>query len=103
LLTYSFVCRDKPKITKIVDSLNLKITSAKYTEPKAHLEAILRQWLPLSTAILDLVCVYLPSPLEVTEERVKNLMCSGFRKFESYPVDTQNLKEGLVVHHFFSI
>ena len=77
-----------------MDSLNLKITSAKFTEPKAHLEAILRQWLPLSTAILDLVCVYLPSPLDVTEERVKSLMCSGFRKFESYPMDTQNLKEG---------
>ena len=33
----------------------------------------------------------------MTEDRVKNLMCSGFRKFESYPEDTQKLKDGMYV------
>ena len=60
-----------------------------------HLHAIMHQWLPLSVSILNLVCSYLPSPLEMQEERVKNLMCSGFRKFEAYPEETQALKDGL--------
>ena len=87
---------DKPKISKIVESLNIKVTTAKFPDPKTHLQAILHQWLPLSASILDLVCSYLPSPLEMDEERVKKLMCSGFRKFEAYPEKTRKLKDGIV-------
>lgn len=95
-----YLCSDKPKISKIVDSLSLKVTTAKFPDPKTHLQAILHQWLPLSASILDLVCSYLPSPLEMSEERVKNLMCSGFRKFEAYPEETQKLKEGMLSYKY---
>ena len=36
----------------------------------------------------------LPSPLEVTEERVEKLLCSNARKFDSLPEQTQQLKDG---------
>ncbi|XP_057305551.1 elongation factor-like GTPase 1 isoform X1 [Hydractinia symbiolongicarpus] len=86
--------RDKEKIDKIVASLKLKISArdSKYTDYRIHLHAILRQWLPLSDALLGMVCKVLPSPLDIKEERVKNLMCSGFKKFESFSFETQQLK-----------
>ena len=88
--------RNKEKIDKITTSLNLKISvrDSKFTDSRVHLQAILRQWLPLSDAMLNMVCEYLPSPLDISEERVKKLMCSGFKKFESYPEQTQKLKDG---------
>lgn len=79
-----------------MSSLNLKLSvrDTKGTDPRIHLHAITRQWLPLATSLLDMVCEALPSPLEVSEERVKNLMCGGFKKFDAYPRKTQLLKEG---------
>jgi len=88
--------RENPeKIEKIVKSLNLKISirDSKSSESNAHLSAIFRQWLPLSNAVLEMVCNKLPSPLEITEERVKNLICGGFRNFASLPCETQQLME----------
>lgn len=87
--------RDKEKIDKIVESLKLKISvrDSKQTDVRVHLQAIMRQWLSLSTSLLDMACDELPSPLEMSEERVKNLMSGGFRKFDSFPLTTQSLKE----------
>ena len=46
--------RDKDKMLKIIDSLNLKIAARdlRHNDPKVHLQAICGQWLPLSEAVL---------------------------------------------------
>ena len=82
---------------KIVASLGLKLSArdSRFTDPKAYLQAILRQWLPLSDAILKMVSLKLPSPLEMAEERVEKLMSGGLRKFDSLPQETRELKPGI--------
>ncbi|XP_006139317.2 elongation factor-like GTPase 1 [Pelodiscus sinensis] len=86
--------RDKEKMDKIVSSLGLKIGAreSRHSDPKVHLSAICSQWLPISQAVLSMVCSKLPSPLDITAERVEKLMCVGVRTFESLPPETQELK-----------
>lgn len=88
--------RNKEHIEKIVQSLNLKISArdARQTDSKSHLQAIFREWLPLSKTVLQMVVEKLPSPLEISCERVEKLMCSGLRSFESLPEQTKSLKHG---------
>lgn len=96
----SFNCsinRDKEKITKITSALNLKISiqDSKYTQDsRIHLHSILRQWLPLAESVLEMVAQQLPSPNNVNDERIKNLMCGRFKNLEAFNEDTQNLKTG---------
>lgn len=51
-------CRDKEKIDKIVTSLGLKIGAreARHSDPKVQLNAICSQWLPISQAVLGILC-----------------------------------------------
>jgi ribosome assembly protein 1 len=39
-----------------------------------------------------MVCVKLPAPCEITEEKAEKLMCSTTERFDSLPNDTQQLK-----------
>ncbi|XP_072134445.1 elongation factor-like GTPase 1 isoform X2 [Mobula birostris] len=93
------VRRDKEKINKIVNSLGLSILprDSRHTDPRVHLNAICTQWLPISQAVLSMVCHKLPSPLDITEERVEKLMCVRSRRFDSLPTQTQSLKQGIQV------
>ncbi|XP_052015452.1 elongation factor-like GTPase 1 [Apodemus sylvaticus] len=86
--------KDKEKIDKIVTSLGLKIGAreARHSDPKVHINAICSQWLPISHAVLAMVCHKLPSPLDMTSERVEKLLCTGSQTFESLPLETQALK-----------
>lgn len=43
-----------------------------------------------------MVCQKLPSPLDMTAERVERLMCAGSQTFDSLPPETQALKAGEV-------
>uniref|UniRef100_A0A8B9YVI2 Elongation factor-like GTPase 1 n=1 Tax=Buteo japonicus TaxID=224669 RepID=A0A8B9YVI2_9AVES len=90
--------RDKEKIEKIVTSLGLKIGAreSRHADPKVHLNAICSQWLPISDAVLSMVCNKLPSPLDITAERVEKLMCVGARTFDSLPPETQELKNAFM-------
>ncbi|GAB0194162.1 elongation factor-like GTPase 1 [Grus japonensis] len=90
--------RDKEKIEKIVTSLGLKIGAreSRHADPKVHLNAICSQWLPISDAVLSMVCNKLPSPLDITAERVEKLMCVGARTFDSLPPETQELKSAFM-------
>ncbi|XP_078283410.1 elongation factor-like GTPase 1 isoform X2 [Rhinoraja longicauda] len=92
------VRRDKEKINKIVNSLGLSILprDSRHTDPRVHLNAICHQWLPISQAVLAMVCNKLPSPLDITEERVEKLMCVRSRRFDSLPVQTQALKQAFL-------
>ena len=89
--------RDKERIEKIVQSLNLKISArdSRQNDSKAYLQAIFHQWLPLSKTVLQMVVEKLPSPLEISSERIEKLMCGGLRSFESLPDKTRELKQGL--------
>ncbi|XP_035410455.1 elongation factor-like GTPase 1 isoform X2 [Cygnus atratus] len=90
--------RDKEKIEKIITSLGLKIGAreSRHADPKVHLNAICSQWLPISDAVLSMVCNKLPSPLDITAERVEKLMCVGARTFDSLPPETQELKSAFM-------
>lgn len=86
--------RDKEKVEKVVTSLGIKVIARdlRHSDPKVLLHAICSQWLPVSKAVLSMVCEKLPSPLEVTAERVEKLMSVGTRRFDSLPERTQALK-----------
>ncbi|XP_027427421.1 elongation factor-like GTPase 1 isoform X1 [Zalophus californianus] len=86
--------KDREKIDKIVTSLGLKIGAreARHSDPKVQINAICSQWLPISHAVLAMVCQKLPSPLDMTAERVERLMCTGSQTFDSLPPETQALK-----------
>jgi ribosome assembly protein 1 len=88
--------KDKEKVDKIVTSLGLKLGAreARHSDPKVQISAICSQWLPVSHAVLAMVCHKLPSPLDITSERVERLMCTGSQTFDSLPPETQALKEG---------
>ena len=81
---------------KIVSSMSLKISArdSRHTNPKVHLFAICSQWLPLARTVLSMAVQQLPSPLELTDERVERLMCRPSQSFQSLPHRTQALKEG---------
>ncbi|KAL7980102.1 hypothetical protein Chor_001370, partial [Crotalus horridus] len=90
--------RDKEKIEKIISSLGLKIAARelRHTDPKVQLNAICSQWLPISDAVLSMVCDKLPSPLDIPAERVEKLLCSAAKTFDSLPQETQDLKEAFM-------
>lgn len=50
--------RDKEKIDKIVTSLGLRIGAreARHSDPKVQINAICSQWLPISHAVLGILC-----------------------------------------------
>ncbi|MBN3296321.1 EFL1 GTPase, partial [Amia calva] len=90
--------RDKEKTEKMVTSLGLNVSARdfRHTDPKVLLSAICSQWLPLSQAVLTMVCSKLPSPLDISAERVEKLMCVGARRFDSLPEKTQELKRAFL-------
>ncbi|XP_038623198.1 elongation factor-like GTPase 1 [Tachyglossus aculeatus] len=90
--------KDKEKMDKIMSLLGLKmgIREARHADPKVQINAICSQWLPISQAVLSMVCQKLPSPLEITAERVERLMCTGARTFESLPPETQEMKDAFM-------
>uniref|UniRef100_A0A8C1PS52 Elongation factor-like 1 n=1 Tax=Cyprinus carpio TaxID=7962 RepID=A0A8C1PS52_CYPCA len=87
--------RDKEKVEKMVTSLGLKVMSRdlRHSDPKVLLSAICSQWLPVSQAVLSMVCEKLPCPAEISAERVEKLMSVGARRFDSLPEKTQELKK----------
>uniref|UniRef100_A0A8C2IZA2 Elongation factor-like 1 n=1 Tax=Cyprinus carpio TaxID=7962 RepID=A0A8C2IZA2_CYPCA len=90
--------RDKEKVEKMVTSLGLKVMSRdlRHSDPKVLLSAICSQWLPVSQAVLSMVCEKLPCPAEISAERVEKLMSVGARRFDSLPEKTQELKKAFL-------
>ena len=88
--------RDKDKIKKITTALGLKMTPREFshTDRTVQLSAIFTQWLPLASAVLKMVTEHLPSPLEMSEERVEKLLTNSNQAFTSFPPETQCLKKG---------
>uniref|UniRef100_A0A672YTE5 Elongation factor-like 1 n=1 Tax=Sphaeramia orbicularis TaxID=375764 RepID=A0A672YTE5_9TELE len=90
--------RDKEKVEKVVTSLGVKVMArdTRHSDPKVLLSAICSQWLPVSQAVLSMVCEKLPSPLDMAAERVEKLMSVGARRFDSLPEETQELKKAFL-------
>ncbi|VDI73619.1 ribosome assembly protein 1 [Mytilus galloprovincialis] len=90
-----YVRKDKDMIEKIVNSLDLKVSprDIKHNDPKVQIKAITTQWLPLSEAVLGAVVEKLPSPLQITGDRIEKLMCPHGKRFDKLPQKTQQLKE----------
>ncbi|XP_049573359.1 elongation factor-like GTPase 1 isoform X3 [Syngnathus scovelli] len=89
--------RDKEKVEKVLASLGVKVMArdSRHSDPKVLLSAICSQWLPVSQAVLSMVCNKLPSPLHIAAERVEKLMSVGVRRFDTLPERTQELKNGI--------
>jgi ribosome assembly protein 1 len=81
---------------KILNSLNIKLQSKslKYTDPRGPLQSVFTAWMPLGKNLLEMIVEKLPSPLEITSEKVDNLLFKR-NQFESFPKETQQLKKGI--------
>ncbi|XP_039291871.1 elongation factor-like GTPase 1 isoform X2 [Nilaparvata lugens] len=92
------VRKDKEKLLKMCESMDVKMTSRdlRHTDSKVQLHAFCSQWLPLASAVLDMVCEQLPSPLQLTDERVERLMCPSSKSLDMFPRETQMLKEAFL-------
>ncbi|XP_077567818.1 elongation factor-like GTPase 1 isoform X3 [Stigmatopora nigra] len=90
--------RDKVKVEKVLTSLGIKVPARdfRHSDPKVLLSAICSQWLPISNAVLSMVCNKLPSPLDITAEKVEKLMSVGVRRFDTLPERTQELKNAIL-------
>lgn len=87
---------------KIVKSLNISNRGLnKYTDPKGPLQTLFHQWLPIGQNLLDMIVDMLPSPLQISSEKVEHLICSNIRHFNSLPKDTQQLKNGIFQQAIF--
>lgn len=87
--------RNKEMIDKIVKSLDLKISSrdSRHTDSRIHLQAICSQWLSLPDAVLEMLIHIIPSPAALSSERIESLMCTNTHRFDSLPIQTQELKK----------
>ncbi|XP_077418934.1 elongation factor-like GTPase 1 isoform X1 [Vanacampus margaritifer] len=90
--------RDKEKVEKVLSSLGVKVMArdCRHSDPKVLLSAICSQWLPVSQAVLSMVCNKLPSPLHIPTERVEKLMSVGVQRFDTLPERTQELKNAFL-------
>ena len=69
-----------------------------HTDKMVQLTAIFTHWLPLATTVLKMVCSILPSPLDVSSDRIERLMTSNNNNsFNSLLTESQQLKKGIVV------
>lgn len=57
------LARDKEKVEKVVTSLGVKVVArdSRHSDPKVLLSAICSQWLPVSRAVLCILCLYISS------------------------------------------
>lgn len=85
--------KDKDKLPIIAEKLNIKLTKRdlRHTDPKAQLQAVCSQWLPLAQNCLDMVCEKVPAPHNLTEEKIERLI-SGNNDFSALPLETRRLK-----------
>lgn len=83
------------QLSKMVQSLGINVSERqlKHPEPRMKLRSIMSQWLPLPDVVFPSVCKLIPSPLQLTSERVEHLMCSRLRKMESLPEESRKLKQ----------
>ena len=91
--------KDKDQLGKIVQKLGVEVPprDLRSNDSRIQLSAIFTKWLPLTRALLTMVCKKVPPPNELSEERIKKLMVSNsVQSFETLPKETQKLKNDFV-------
>lgn len=85
---------EKEKVPVICEKLGIKLTTRdlRHTDSRIQLQSLMMQWLPLSQTVLNMVCSKLPSPKEISVNKVEKLMCTKIVDFESLHPKTQELK-----------
>ena len=87
--------KDKEQLEKIVVKLNIDVPprDLRSNDARIQLSSIFSKWLPLTRALLTMVCKKVPPPNELSEERIQKLMvASSVRSFSTLPKETQELK-----------
>ncbi|XP_042144764.1 elongation factor-like GTPase 1 [Ixodes scapularis] len=96
---YDAICtrRDPVAVEKITRTLGVTLSSrgGRQTDPRAQVQALCSQWMPLADAFLEMTFL-IPSPEQLTEARVEALMCPTSRRFDSLPAETRQLKEAFL-------
>ncbi|KAG7178014.1 elongation factor-like GTPase 1 [Homarus americanus] len=92
------VRKDKGETEKLAEALGVKMPMSvlKSTDMRLKLNFLCSGWLPLATAVLEMVVEHLPSAANMSEDRATKLMCSATQRFDSLPPETQKLKESFV-------
>lgn len=89
---------------KIVKSLNLSVRGLnKYTDPKGPLQTLFHQWLPIGQNLLEMIVEMLPSPLQISKDKVEHLICSNTKLFNNLPKETRSLENGIFLNNFHSL
>ncbi|GAB1867419.1 Elongation factor Tu GTP-binding domain-containing protein 1 [Camponotus japonicus] len=90
--------KDKDKLSTMAQKLNIKLTTRdlRHTDPKAQLQAVCSQWLPLAQTCLDMVCEKVPASNKLTDEKIERLI-SGNNDFSTLPLETQRLKKAFLL------
>lgn len=64
----------KDDVTKLLDKLEVKLAAEeKDLEGKQLLKVVMRKFLPAGDALLEMICIHLPSPVTAQRYRVENL------------------------------
>ncbi|CAF5182316.1 unnamed protein product, partial [Rotaria magnacalcarata] len=90
--------RDNEKLEKIAASIGAKLTprDIRHTDPYVPLHLLFNQWLPIASAVFDMVVVQLPHPKALSIEKIEQLMCSKSRRFDTLLPETQQLKQAFL-------
>ena len=93
---FFFFLRDKERTEKIVRNMKFQVNARDMcnSNPRVLLCTLCSQWLPLAGTVMDMVVSHLPSPLQLSEERVERLMCGAAHTLQSLPPAAQQLKHG---------
>jgi len=89
-----FIRKDKDQTLKMIEKLEITVHPRDLrSTDRSLLLAIMSAWLPLSRAMLDAVVEQLPSPLQLTQNKVQRLLSSPLRPFNSLPENSRKSLE----------
>ncbi|CAF1445462.1 unnamed protein product, partial [Rotaria sordida] len=90
--------RDNEKLEKIATSIGATLTprDIQHTDPSVPLHLIFNQWLPIASAVFDIVVVQVPNPKALNIEKIEQLMCNKSRRFDTLLSETQQLKQAFI-------
>lgn len=64
----------KDEATKLIEKIGVKLTTEeKDLEMKPLLKTVMRKWLPAGDTLLQMICIYLPSPVTAQKYRMELL------------------------------
>ncbi|UJR28421.1 hypothetical protein I4U23_009661 [Adineta vaga] len=90
--------RDNEKLEKIVASIGAKLIPRDigHSDPCVPLHLLFNQWLPVASAVFDMVVTQLPNPKALNTDKIEQLMCNKSRRFDTLLPETQRLKQAFI-------